>query len=82
MNEVDHNVIKLKLFPFLLRTKREVGSIIYLLVLSTRGEKWLRRFLGSSFHPISLLTSGLKLHNSGKVIKKPCMMLGKGLEKC
>ena len=37
MNEVDHNAIKLKLFPFLIRTKQGDGSITYLLVLLTHG---------------------------------------------
>ena len=70
MNEVDHDVIKLKIFPFSLRDKARswfhnlmVGSI-------NRWGELVEVFITKFFHPSSLHNSGQKLLSFGKVTKR------------
>ena len=80
MNGVDHDVIKLKLFPLSLRDKARSWFYNLILVSINRRGELVELFLQKFFPPNSRHNSGQKLHNFGKVTKRHYMMRGIVLE--
>ena len=80
INGVTEDTIRLRLFPFSLRARLEVGYNLYNREASLVGRTWQKSFLLNSFHLQKQPNSGVRLVNSSKMILSHSMKHGKGIK--